>query len=108
MTHDEEGGANSSNEDVVASFLVLSGKPSSSSDSEHQRVPNFCTICTESYKAGDKVVWSHDVECRHVFHRDCLIDYLLNVHGDVTPCPYCRRNFCSTTSGLLERNALPA
>lgn len=109
ITPYEEGGTSTQPGDndgeAAASFLVLSGKPSS--DGPNSRVPNRCTVCTESYKTGETVVWSHDAECRHVFHRNCLIDYLLNVNGEDTPCPVCRRNFCSTNCAMLGRNSIP-
>lgn len=85
-----------------------------------------CVICFEDFQPGDEVVWSSsvaknaiaaDVEvdiandengCQHVYHQDCMVQYLANhshrkfhkLHPDrnleiETPCPTCRRNFCA-------------
>lgn len=90
-----------------------------------------CVICFEEFRAGDEVVWSatrntnndsddtdtadeemkkpsHYNRCQHVYHQDCMVQYLANhshrkfrkqrhFEGSLdveTPCPTCRRNFC--------------
>ncbi|KAG7342664.1 ring finger domain containing protein [Nitzschia inconspicua] len=57
----------------------------------------ICTVCLESYRTGDVIVWSDDPECCHVYHKECLVDYLSKRKNPSTkenPCPICRRNFC--------------
>ena len=56
-------------------------------------VPGECTICLESYKPGDVVVWasSQASDCTHVFHRKCITTYFVRVDG--TLCPCCRQKF---------------
>jgi len=86
-----------SNEHLI--HLKLSG-----SDSE-KVFPNYCAICLEIYKVGDHVVWSCSPECRHVFHRECLIGGLVRVKDNTSPCPCCRMKFCdfpSTTPGTQD------
>jgi hypothetical protein len=63
-------------------------------DAVERKVSNNCAICLENYSAGECVVWSSDQECPHVFHRDCIVDYLIKVKSGETPCPCCRQSFC--------------
>ena len=93
-------------------------EPSSSSSTAAARtVPNLCAICLEEYKIGEFVVWScsrhttknakdtqelgrndqgkNSSSCQHVYHRKCMVDYLISCH-DVDkgyPCPTCRREY---------------
>eukprot|EP00934_Nitzschia_sp_Nitz4_P009096 Nitzschia sp. Nitz4//scaffold414_size9364//3988//4847//NITZ4_009099-RA/size9364-augustus-gene-0.2-mRNA-1//-1//CDS//3329551350//9086//frame0 len=71
--------------------------PKQATNGNSLRVPNCCVICMDSYKDGEEVVWSKDTECRHVFHRDCFVDYLASRHKEGKEdrsCPTCRRDFC--------------
>lgn len=79
--YDEE-----SNEQLI--HLKLSG------DDSERVFPNYCAICLELYKTGDHIVWSCSQECRHVFHRECLISGLIRVKDNTSPCPCCRMQFC--------------
>eukprot|EP00543_Licmophora_paradoxa_P015163 CAMPEP_0202477796 /NCGR_PEP_ID=MMETSP1360-20130828/94125_1 /ASSEMBLY_ACC=CAM_ASM_000848 /TAXON_ID=515479 /ORGANISM="Licmophora paradoxa, Strain CCMP2313" /LENGTH=353 /DNA_ID=CAMNT_0049105049 /DNA_START=530 /DNA_END=1591 /DNA_ORIENTATION=+ len=55
---------------------------------------NACSICLGEYQEGDKICWSHNQYCRHVFHRECILEWLLR-HDE---CPCCRHNFLSLDS----------
>lgn len=48
-----------------------------------------CAICLDEYAEGDDVCASFNRRCKHVFHRSCIIDWLMS---DDT-CPCCRQNF---------------
>jgi len=52
--------------------------------------PQVCGICLESYTAGDEVCLSYNKDCHHVFHKDCILSWLMNGHED---CPNCRQVF---------------
>ncbi|KAG7338640.1 ring finger domain containing protein [Nitzschia inconspicua] len=57
----------------------------------------ICAVCLDNYRTGDVIVWSYDPECCHVYHKECLVDYLSkrkNPSMEENPCPICRRNFC--------------
>jgi Ring finger domain len=56
-------------------------------------VPGECVICLEAYKPGEIVVWSSAPQstCQHVYHRDCITNYLIRVEGGTCPC--CRQAF---------------
>ena len=78
--------------------------------------PNLCAICLDSYDVDDKIVWSNNPECQHVFHHACLLDYYMtmvkkkrsnnsNTNNNTTEqeqqsekvqttsCPCCRQDF---------------
>jgi hypothetical protein len=48
-----------------------------------------CAICLEDYKQGDEVCWSNNRHCDHVFHRECIVEWLCRQDG----CPVCRQDF---------------
>ena len=35
-----------------------------------------CIICFEEFAVGDIIVWSEDPDCSHIYHEDCMIQYL--------------------------------
>lgn len=74
---------------TTANQLTLPYRP------EEPVTPLNCTICFEPYEIEEYVVWSANEECKHVFHRDCLVDYLCKVKSRETPCPCCRQSFCN-------------
>jgi hypothetical protein len=49
----------------------------------------ICGICLESYKGGDTVCLSYNDDCEHVFHKKCIVSWLIH-HED---CPNCRAPF---------------
>ena len=46
-----------------------------------------CPICFEVYKEGDVIGISHDSDCPHIFHKDCIVNWLSRDDR----CPTCRR-----------------
>jgi len=60
-----------------------------------------CEICLMDYEVGDEVCFSPNEECAHAFHKDCIVDWLLNKNS----CPICRRNYldvkCKPTFPLV-------
>jgi hypothetical protein len=74
-------------------------------------VQSMCAICLDTYKISDVVSWSSNPVCCHVFHRDCILNWLLaqntnprGVSALVGPqdslsayarlaCPCCRYHF---------------
>merc|ERR1711865_406310 len=72
-------------------------------------ISGTCVICFEQFENDDMIVWSEDPTCPHVYHQECMINFLAsnaerNLTGrarrtnilDVThnPCPTCRKNYC--------------
>lgn len=59
-------------------------------------VPGFCTICLSGYTPGSDIVWSSNRQCEHVFHTDCMVQWLTKQQRPGTEgpiCPCCRRDF---------------
>jgi hypothetical protein len=79
-------------EKYKSSLAVLSvaGNESSSFRKVFNKLsPDCCSICLESFQNGDEMCASPNQACSHVFHRDCILDWLLTHEI----CPICRRNY---------------
>ena len=82
--------------------------------SELRAVPIFCAVCLMKYEITDRVCWSSNSECSHMFHEDCILQWLATLgrtHSraklfSATPsekklldfdltCPCCRQDFIS-------------
>lgn len=48
-----------------------------------------CAICLTEYENGDKVCGSNNKYCSHVFHEECIAEWLMT-HEE---CPCCRHYF---------------
>jgi hypothetical protein len=46
-----------------------------------------CAICLSHFKPQQLVCESNNSSCQHVFHKDCMVDWLTKPHDD---CPMCR------------------
>ncbi|KAL3815375.1 hypothetical protein ACHAXA_010980 [Cyclostephanos tholiformis] len=72
----------------------------------------FCAICLAEYAPAERVSWSSNPDCTHVFHADCIVEWLVslgrtkskNVRFSTNPneaqllkyqlaCPCCRQAF---------------
>ena len=75
---------------VVSSLADSSADHRSSKSSVQEEDDDLpvCPICLGEYKRGDEICSSQDRVCAHIFHRLCIIRWLLE-HND---CPCCRRD----------------
>ncbi|XVE70492.1 hypothetical protein DITRI_Ditri10aG0076600 [Diplodiscus trichospermus] len=48
-----------------------------------------CSICMESLWQSEGAASNGQVPCGHVYHHNCIADWLLN--GNSNSCPLCRR-----------------
>jgi hypothetical protein len=58
----------------------------------------ICAVCLESYKAGDILSWSTNMLCKHVFHFNCIVPWLLKNNF----CPMCRTDLLAVKSKGLK------
>lgn len=92
-----------SNHDNLHHDLVIVNNDDPTSD---------CAICHEEYKASEKICRSSNPKCKHVFHEECIVQWLVSsgwrmkertnltheflatnlLNYDLT-CPCCRRSF---------------
>lgn len=56
---------------------------------EKQNQEQVCAICLGPYHDGELVVQSSNGECHHVFHRECIAEWL----AKKDECPCCRQSF---------------
>mmetsp|Transcript_6753 Transcript_6753/g.9660 ORF Transcript_6753/g.9660 Transcript_6753/m.9660 type:complete len:318 (-) Transcript_6753:242-1195(-) len=86
---------------------------------EKRSVPIFCAICLSEYETCDRVCWSSNTDCSHVFHEDCILQWLIssgkkrsmNEFFTRHPtdekllehefCPCCRQDFICVRPALL-------
>lgn len=50
-----------------------------------------CNVCLDEFRIGEEVSQSVNSECLHLFHTECIVDWL--VERSDRPCPVCRRDF---------------
>ena len=63
-------------------------------------VPAFCAICLGEYDPHDTVSWSSNPACTHVFHQDCIYQWLQTL-GQKT-CKYQRFTDAPTVGMVLN------
>mmetsp|Transcript_3085 Transcript_3085/g.5059 ORF Transcript_3085/g.5059 Transcript_3085/m.5059 type:complete len:349 (-) Transcript_3085:92-1138(-) len=86
---------------------------------EKRNVPIFCAICLSEYEKCDRVCWSSNTECSHVFHEDCILQWLISsgkkrsMNQSFTRhptdekllenefCPCCRQDFICVRPALI-------
>lgn len=61
----------------------------------NRSVPGVCAICLCGYEVGDKVTWSGQIECQHVFHHECIVPWLAKKNEAQPQCPCCRQVYCN-------------
>merc|ERR1711907_739702 len=57
-------------DDEPTSYLSIDGGPD-----RNIVCGGACVICFEEFKVDDVVVWSEDVGCGHVYHKECMVSY---------------------------------
>mmetsp|Transcript_14530 Transcript_14530/g.40071 ORF Transcript_14530/g.40071 Transcript_14530/m.40071 type:complete len:290 (-) Transcript_14530:1766-2635(-) len=78
-----------------------------------------CAICMEEeYDVGDALLISPNQNCRHIFHEECILEYLIQqslkqdertgrvaevVLVESAPCPYCRQDFLCLSKKKKKR-----
>mmetsp|Transcript_25313 Transcript_25313/g.62321 ORF Transcript_25313/g.62321 Transcript_25313/m.62321 type:complete len:308 (-) Transcript_25313:107-1030(-) len=60
-------------------------------NNKEQQKENECSICLGDYCPGDTICVARACKCNHVFHQDCIAEWL-KAHDE---CPLCRVNLMS-------------
>jgi hypothetical protein len=53
-----------------------------------------CAICLSHFKPQQLICESNNSSCQHVFHKDCMVDWLMKHHDN---CPMCREVYLLKT-----------
>lgn len=98
LTDVEEG---ESSRDMQANNLVVEKDGNDSpatmlhcAEEEGEDSVHCCFICLEDFHEGEVICQSQG--CRHCFHQECIVSWLINHRSD---CPACRQEFLPTTLG---------
>jgi hypothetical protein len=70
-------------------------------------VPNVCSICLCNYYPGNNVVWSSNDACDHVFHEQCILQWIMK-QREGPLCPCCRRDFVLDPYDMEDEDMDPA
>jgi hypothetical protein len=70
------------------------GSDDCESVSEEEEEMAGCSICLSHFKPQQLVCESNNSSCQHVFHKDCMVDWLMKYHDD---CPMCREVYLLKT-----------
>ena len=81
---------------------------------QRRNVPACCAICLGEFEISEKISWSSNHECTHVYHQDCIVKWLntlgrkqckyQRITDDMSvlqllnyglECPCCRQDFVS-------------
>ena len=81
---------------------------------DNREAPIFCAVCLMEYEVKDRLCWSSNCECTHVFHEDCILQWLISLGKKRSKrqtftrnpteqrlldfdmqCPCCRQDFIS-------------
>lgn len=87
---------------TVSTDAPQSPPPTTNQTTNTRQVSPSCIICLNQFAPNTYVCWSSNKECKHVFHRDCILLWLLKKlnkdnsqerEGGGALCPCCRQEF---------------
>jgi hypothetical protein len=87
--------------DVQKSIKVLLGDEKDMSKTSDAVIPDHCPICLVEYQEKDLLVWSQSEKCVHMFHKQCIVEWLLRNRG----CPLCRHDYLSLNDDEEEADS---
>jgi len=97
-------------------------EPNTSNENGTRRrsCPRFCAVCLDEFEISERVSWSSNPACTHVFHEDCVTQWLVSLGRTKTKlqkfsenpseaqllnyeleCPCCRQDFISIEKAEL-------
>jgi len=51
----------------------------SNTTSKRRECSIFCAICLMEYEPSERISWSSNPDCTHVFHEDCIVQWLVSL-----------------------------
>ena len=117
----EDEAHDDNNNDDTDNATQQNNKTSKQHKRSRREVPIFCSICLSEFNLHQQICWSSNSACTHVFHSDCMIQWLVSLgrkhsttkrftlnpterqllgHYELQ-CPCCRQEFIK--SALIER-----
>lgn len=60
----------------------------------------FCAICLDGYEPSERVCYSSNSDCPHVYHEDCIVQWLLSLGR--TKCKMQKFSECPNEAQLLN------
>lgn len=79
-------GTNEETAPNITEAIINSRYPHTRYDSKSQFSQETCSVCLEDFTVG---VLIRQLGCKHIFHKDCICDWLLEHHRDPR-CPLCK------------------
>ena len=75
-----------------------------------------CSVCLNNFKVGERISWSPEDDCDHVFHQDCIMQWFLTLsrRDDAKRrkrsygvecklhCPMCRQDFIASDTTFSD------
>jgi len=56
---------------------LVDGDTKASAVEDRREVPNGCAICLSPFENEDRIAWSSNTNCAHVYHHECISDWLM-------------------------------
>jgi len=83
--------------DSGESFERSSAEQYCGSEEEEEDV---CHVCLDGFETGDTVMFARNLSCTHVFHKECLLPWLLERREN--ECPSCRAILVKEDDAKIE------
>lgn len=99
-------------EEEQATSKMINNEATKQPIKETRVAPIFCAVCLAKYELSERVCWASNSECSHVFHEQCILQWLVSLGKRKTmgqqfdknsseeelmkyqpECPCCRQHF---------------
>ena len=79
------GGKEKEKEESASKEIEIKEDPTTNTDDNEEKGEKnrpcsiFCAICLGEYEPSERVSWSSNPSCTHVFHEDCVTNWLVSL-----------------------------